>query len=315
MKWKTSLIGIVLLIVIIFNNCIRQDDSPVLRGPYLGQKPPGMTPEIFASGIVNTKDKNHSSVAVAPDGKEMYWSLFSYIDDVRQERIWTVKMKQEEWTQPRIADFSGEYRDGQPGFSPDGKRLYFSSQRPVYQNDNSGDANIWFLEKNENKWSDPVCLDAVVNTEYDEWFPTVSKNGNIYFGLNLKESKTSWDIYFAEYVDGQYKKPCRMGNAVNGKFVDMTPYIDPDEKFLLFFSERPTGNFAEGKLYISFHKSDGTWTTAKQLEDTINSAASRFPRISPDGKYFFYTNMKNGTEDVLWVDAKIIRQILPKNIL
>ena len=85
-----------------------------------------MTPEIFAPGIINTADKNHSSVAISKDGKEMYWSLFSYISGVRQERIWFIKMEHGIWSEPSVAPFSGEYRDGQPSFSPDGKYLFFT---------------------------------------------------------------------------------------------------------------------------------------------------------------------------------------------
>ena len=34
----------------------KQDDFPVLKGSYLGQKPPGMTPELFAPGLITTED-------------------------------------------------------------------------------------------------------------------------------------------------------------------------------------------------------------------------------------------------------------------
>lgn len=50
----------------------QQDDFPVLRGPYLGQKPPGLIPEIFAEGVMTTEFHEHSSPAFSPDGKEVY---------------------------------------------------------------------------------------------------------------------------------------------------------------------------------------------------------------------------------------------------
>jgi Tol biopolymer transport system component len=51
-----------------------QDDFPILKGPYLGQKPPGMTPEIFAPGIVSTGLDELNSV-FSPDGDEFYFCV------------------------------------------------------------------------------------------------------------------------------------------------------------------------------------------------------------------------------------------------
>ncbi|MCP4725100.1 MAG: hypothetical protein GY863_08695 [bacterium] len=297
-------------------SCDREvtETFPVLSGPYLGQKPPGMTPEIFAPGIINTDDKNHSSVAASPDGNEMYWSMFSHIDGIRQERIWYMKQEGGKWTKPEVAPFSGEYRDGQPSLSPDGSRLFFSSLRPIDQNDGSGDANIWYIGKTDTGWSDPVCLDNVVNSEYQEWFPTVANNGNLYYGFYRKDSPTSWDIYCSEFIDGTYTLPEKMSGVVNGEFYEGTPYIDPDEEYIIFFSERPKGRFEEGKLYISFKKADGTWTPAESLGEEINSTASRFPNMSPDGNYFFFTRLKGDMEHIYWVDAKIIEELKPDHL-
>ena len=74
MKQKTFFIGIVIWLVLIFNNCTRPSEFPALQGPYLGQKPPGMTPEIFAPGIIST-EYDERIAAFTPDGKEFYYVL------------------------------------------------------------------------------------------------------------------------------------------------------------------------------------------------------------------------------------------------
>lgn len=285
--------------------------SSALQGKYLGQTPPGKTPKLFAPGIVNTADKNHSTAAVSLDGDEIYWSLFSEIEGVRQERIWFTKLEGGGWTTPMVAPFSGEHRDGQPSFSPDGHRLLFASQRPVGAEGGSSDANIWYIDRRGGLWGEPVCLGPVVNSEDQEWFPTVARNGNLYFGFFKRDSPTLWDIYRSEYVDGEYRTPERLGDAINSRYVDMTPYIDPDERFLIFFSERPEGTFETGKLFISFRRKDGSWTSATALGDDVNSAVSRFPGMSLDGRYFFFTNMQSGSEDVYWVDSSVIHALIP----
>ena len=70
MKQKVIFIGIIISTVIIFSNCNRQVDFPALKGPYLGQKPPGNTPELFAPGIVSTRHYENS-ITLSPDGNEI----------------------------------------------------------------------------------------------------------------------------------------------------------------------------------------------------------------------------------------------------
>jgi 7,8-dihydropterin-6-yl-methyl-4-(beta-D-ribofuranosyl)aminobenzene 5'-phosphate synthase len=47
-----------------------------MRGPYLGQEPPGATPKAFAPGVISTSNLEHSAPAFSPDGREVYWSLW-----------------------------------------------------------------------------------------------------------------------------------------------------------------------------------------------------------------------------------------------
>ncbi|MBE0664240.1 MAG: hypothetical protein IH584_00350, partial [Candidatus Aminicenantes bacterium] len=52
----------------------QKSEFPKLSGPYLGQKPPGLTPKIFAPGIVSSKDNYEFKIAFTPDGKEIYFT-------------------------------------------------------------------------------------------------------------------------------------------------------------------------------------------------------------------------------------------------
>ncbi len=61
-------------------------------------------------------------------------------------------------------------------------------------------------------------------------------------------------------------------------------------------------------------ESDGSWTDAINLGITINTGKQeRFPSLSPDGKYLFFTRwVAPGNEDVMWVSAEIINRIRKK---
>jgi hypothetical protein len=56
MKHRAIFVGVLLSIIFVLNSNSQQDDSPGLKWLYLGQKPPGMTPEIFAPGIISSSD-------------------------------------------------------------------------------------------------------------------------------------------------------------------------------------------------------------------------------------------------------------------
>jgi len=73
---KRILIACVLLVAAVTTNA-QQKDFPRLAGPYLGQKPPGMTPEIFAPGIVSSEHQEHSSLAFSPDGNYLFFTKYT----------------------------------------------------------------------------------------------------------------------------------------------------------------------------------------------------------------------------------------------
>jgi len=100
---------------------------------------------------------------------------------------------------------------------------------------------------------------------------------------------------------------------VNSKDGEYNSFVAPDDSYLIFTSIRAEDNYGEGDLYICFHKQDGTWTRAINMGPEINSFARDYcPSVSPDGKYFFFSSRKYGTEDIFWVDAAIIHHLKEK---
>ena len=59
MKNSIIFICVIFLVLLLFSSNSDEVDWPDLRGPYLGQKPPGMTPEIFAPDIKQHHVINH----------------------------------------------------------------------------------------------------------------------------------------------------------------------------------------------------------------------------------------------------------------
>ena len=97
---------------------------PELRGPYLGQEPPGIEPRLFAPGVVSTGLATRD-VAMTPDGNELYFSVTVGAHTM----IMVTTSVGGTWTEPMVAPFSGRYLDIEPCISPDGQRFFFLSTR------------------------------------------------------------------------------------------------------------------------------------------------------------------------------------------
>lgn len=85
---------------------------------------------LFAPGIIST-GMNERDITFTPDGKELYYSMQGEGFFV----ILFVKQENGIWISPRVAPFSGRYNDIEASIAPDGKRLFFTSDRPRFEGD------------------------------------------------------------------------------------------------------------------------------------------------------------------------------------
>ncbi len=316
-KWRLVLVcfvSIVPAMCIIFSGSTYADDLPVVSGPYLGQNPPGMKPELLAPGVLPTDGVQHCFPAFSPDGKQVYWMNADMSGDRPRGVIMFMEEKNGRWTEPDVAPFSGEFSDHAPVFSGDGKRLYFASSRP---GGNGKGKNLWFVEKTDSGWSQPVNMGFPPNPrESGASQPTFTKDGTVYFMSVFEGAQWNTGIYRSRFVNGQYSEPEPLPEPINLKgSVAIYPYIAPDESFLIFGSTRPGARSTETDLFISFRKPDDAWTEPRHMGDAINNGKTvSFSFVTHDGKYLIFNRFGEKDEGDLffWVDARIIDQFRPQ---
>ncbi|MFC1726181.1 TolB family protein [candidate division KSB1 bacterium] len=297
------------LIVIILGISCKQDNFPVLKGPYLGQKPPGNKVEIFAPGIVCTPESADYGGHFSPDGRMFF---FTRVEENNPGRLFFMEYKNNRWTKPEIVPFGHEVGDFESCFSPDGKKLVFVSSRS--RPGETGDKeDFWIVELIGGKWGKPYLL--AENTDFGERriSPSLAKNGTLYFSGDYNKPGDK-DIYRSKLVNGKYSEPENLGPAVNTKYYEEHVYAAPDESFILFDSYRP-GIHGKSDIYISFLKSDGTWSQAKNLGGAVNSEHYDWlPNVTPDGEYILFARTISGKIDIYWVSAKIIKDLKPEEL-
>jgi hypothetical protein len=326
---------LVTYILLGLNTLLGKVEITMLKGPYLGQQPPGMIPKIFAPGIVSTGYDEHIAT-FTPDGKELYFRMLGAPHSV----ILFMKEENGRWTKPQVAPFSGKY-GAKCLLSPDGNKIAISMGSPL---DGKGEPKenwqIWIAERTDTGWSEPKNLGPPVNSEhYSVAYPTLSTNGNLYFySDNRKGGMGKGDIWMSKFVEAHYTEPQNLGDTINTEFGEVDPFIAPDESYLIFISNRP-GGYGNTDIYISFRKKDGSWTKAQNMGNNINTkAGAGCPSVSPDSKYFFFSSNRtiyknysetpityekkikilnspgNGSEDIYWMDAKIIDELKPDDL-
>lgn len=274
---------------------------------YLGQAFPGTTPVLFAPGVVSTDSVEHSSPTFSPDGQRVLWTV---INRPKPARILESEHVGGHWTIPASPTFaSPEADDFYPSFSADGMTLYFSSRRKQpHGRPAVKDMGIWQVTIAHGQWSQPVPFDTVVSKGV-EYAHSVSARGTLFYSF-YKDRNSLFDIAFSEKEGGHYGPPQTPKNINSDKYDD-GPFIAPDESYLIFESGRDGGIGKSIDLYISFRKTDNSWTTPLNMGPRVNTAdTERFARVSPDGKFFFFGSNRGGRWfDIYWMDASIIDEL------
>jgi len=312
MKKKTAFILLVLFISIfrISHTQEQPEQFPILRGPYLGQKPPGMKAERFAPEPLQSTNSWwwHGSPILSPDGNELYFSKYS-TSGSNHIKINHMKMENLIWTAPQPKTFfaSPEDNSNSPRFSWDGRKLFFWSGKIG--------GKIYFMNRLNNGWSEPKQLNIILpSSKKIEMQFSLTINEDVYF--DVRDSNNNIDIYRALNESGSYSSPEKMGSSINTSHLEFSPYIAPDESYLIFSSNRP-GGYGWTDLYICFKNPDGTWSEAKNMGNSINSEYDdAWPYVTKDGNIFFFVSKKDDDVNMnpYWVNAKIIESLKPEKI-
>ena len=256
---------------------------------------PADTPVIFAKGILSDGLSNRD-FTISPTGDEIFFTIqhprFLLSAIIRIVKVNGV------WGKPEVAPFSGDYRDLEATFAPDGKTIFFSSDRPLKAGSPPKDFDIWKVVRGaDGKWGTPENLGPTVNSNKDEFYPSVAKSGNLYFTAEIPTGKGSEDIVVCKKTATGYEPPVSLPEDISTKFDEFNAFVDPDEQFIIFSSNGRTPNKDQGDLYMSKKSKGGTWMPCRHLPSPINSPYIDYcPYVTADKKYLIFTSNRFGKE-------------------
>lgn len=246
-------------------------------------------PRIFASGI--THEENIARDFILPSDDEIYFCLVKR--DYSYAAIYHTTFVDGKWTEPQVAPFSADttHRYFEPFISYDGKKFFFISDRVEGREKSEYDFDVWVMDKTDEGWTEPKNLGASINTQCLEAFPSVTRDGTLYFVRNDEAMKRS-DVFRSRFVDGKYCEPEKLPAIINGEGDDnaFNACIAPDEGYLIFCSYRHDENLGMSDYYISFRDENNNWSKAVNLGEKFNSPGYEVSlHFSGDGKMLIYS--------------------------
>ncbi len=204
------------------------------------------------TGEINT-EYHESSATFSYSGNIMFFTRSSAKKGrrgKRQLKIYMAERSEGEWVNIREVPFNGDdFSTCHPAISPDGTRLYFSSNRPG----GFGGMDIYVSTFRNQEWSAPVNLGPVINSTGNEVFPCISKDEVLYFSSSDQGGFGRLDIFRSKkvYADSErtWQVKQNLGEPFNSSGDDFGFYINADNSGGLFTSSRNGGKGRDDIYY------------------------------------------------------------------
>ena len=163
----------------------------------------------------------------SPDGRKIWFTACFREDGIGSCDIYFTEKVGDTWLPPKNMGpvVNSDQWDSQPSISPDGKTLYFASNRRGGQ----GSSDIWKTELDEKgEWGRPVNLGAIVNTSLAEMGPFIHyDNSALYFSSQGHPGMGGADLFLSKRYDGGWTEPLNAGYPINTIADEIVILINP----------------------------------------------------------------------------------------
>lgn len=145
------------------------------------------------------------------------------------------------------------------------------------------------------EWSEPVNFGPVINTQFGEHNPFLTKDGlSLYFTSNRPGGYGGWDLYVAHRPNSEaaWGVPENLGATINSSSFELAPYISRDGHSLYFASDRP-GGFGALDMMVSWRDDvhdDHAWQAPVNLGPQVNGPGPESPLSIHGADFYFARN-------------------------
>lgn len=199
-------------------------------------------------GSINT-DAHDACTSISADGKQIY----IYKNDLKDPQsrggdIYMSKIVNGKWRTPEnmAKPINTTYWEGGACISPDGKKIFFTSERPG----GSGNSDIWMAERiSKREWGKPVNLGTDINSPMDEVGLFLAPDGKtLFFCSNGSGSMGDYDIFKTLFENGKWSKAVNLGYPINTEKRD-GPFVVSADAQTGYFASNRDGGLGESDIY------------------------------------------------------------------
>jgi Tol biopolymer transport system component len=252
----------------------------------------------FAGGSLNSP-LEESRISFSPDGNTAYFARSESFGPAAKSTMYESKRVDGKWAEATVAAFSGTFSDFDPFVSSDGKRLYFTSNRPL-EGTEPKDNDIWYVEMTGEAWGTPVHVTAV-NKPGEDLFPSITPVGSLVFGSDRTALGKDFNIFEAKVSGTSFGTPKALNDRINTKAWEFNPSVvtvsrdgGQKQQMLLFVALNRQGGRGLGDLWITPFATKLP-LQPEPIKSAINSPADEYhPSLTPDGKTLVFVRRKAG---------------------
>jgi tetratricopeptide (TPR) repeat protein len=225
---------------------------------------------------INSKSSEYN-IVYSGDLKTLAFTRY----EKRRDIIFVSYFNNGSWTDPVdiTEDIGSEGDMYATALSYDGSELYVVLLT-------SYDADIYVSKLENGIWQYAENAGRNINSKYIESNATISADGTIlYFSSDRVSSIGGFDIFYSQKENGKWSKAENLGEVVNTKANEESPFITESGKTLYFSSDRK-GSIGRMDVYFSRVEGEG-WSVPENLGMPYNS-------VDDDVAFRYYEKYNKG---------------------